>query len=277
MKLELERERLQLKATLEREKLGAQREREQMRIRAQMARIEAEKSIEDAKLIAEKARQDERLAAEAAKIRSDIEREERARPVDTIEVKVKRYGDAIRNSMYKLSDSSPLEFIPFIGNFEHLCSELRVPPELRVNLLTPYLPDHCRTLISRMGSTDKTSYDKVKTFLMEQLRLVPSYFCDEFNKMTRKYNETFKSYIYRLSTMLDYYLSSRKVKSFDDLCNLLVCDRIKSVLSDGALGHVLRFESNLDGKWASKDQLADTLDVYFNKTLTSLVVLKLVP
>lgn len=64
--------------------------------------------------------------------------------------------------------------------------------------------------------------------------------------------------------MLDYYLISRKVNSFEALRDLLICDRIKSILSDGALGHVLRFESNLADKWASKDQLADILDVYFH-------------
>jgi hypothetical protein len=52
----------------------------------------------------------------------------------------------------------------------------------------------------------------------------------------------FKSYIGRLDTLLSYYLESRKAKDFQSLFQLLLCDRIKSVLPEGALSHLLRFE-----------------------------------
>ena len=43
----------------------------------------------------------------------------------------------------------------------------------------------------------------------------------------------------KLKGLLDYYLESRGVKDFAQLCELLVCDRIKSVLSEGCLKYVL--------------------------------------
>ena len=50
----------------------------------------------------------------------------------------------------------------------------------------------------------------VNEFLMNQLRLVPSYFVDEFNRITcdvtRNVGEMFKCYMYRLSMLLWYYL-----------------------------------------------------------------------
>jgi len=39
------------------------------------------------------------------------------------------------------------------------------------------------------------SYDYAKQYLLERLRLVPSYFVDAFNRVVRQTNETFKSYI----------------------------------------------------------------------------------
>src|SRR5664279_1361712 len=97
---------------------------------------------------------------------------------------------------------------------------------------------------------------------MGQLRLVPSYFIDEFNRLTRLPAETFKSYTSRLSTLLKYYLDSKKVSTFDELIQLLICDRVKSVLPEGALSHLLRFELSLPNQWANRDQLVDVLDTY---------------
>ena len=69
-------------------------------------------------------------------------------------------------------------------------------------------------------------------------------------------------YASRLSILLSYYLDSRKVKDFESLVQLIVCDRIKSVLPEGALSHLLRYEATLSDQWATRDQLADVLDTY---------------
>ena len=67
---------------------------------------------------------------------------------------------------------------------------------------------------------------------MNQLRLVPSYFVDEFNRVTRNVGETFKSYMSRLSMLLRYYSQSRKVDDFDSLFQLLICNKVKASLSE---------------------------------------------
>ena len=55
-------------------------------------------------------------------------------------------------------------------------------------------------------------------------------------------------------------MASRKVTSFDKLCELLVCDRIKSVLTEGCLKHVLSIESSTDTGWMGKADLTSALD-----------------
>ena len=116
--------------------------------------------------------------------------------------RVKQYGDAIRNSVSKMTDNSPIDFLPFIANFERLFDSLVVPPELRVSLITPYLSDRCRNLINRLQGEDATSYEFVKQYLMDQLRLVPSYFVDQFNHITKYQSETYKSFASRTSHYL---------------------------------------------------------------------------
>ena len=85
----------------------------------------------------------------------------------------------------------------------------------------------------------------MKQYLLEQFRLVPQYFLEQFNAVVRQSNETFKSFASRLSLLLNYYLTSRKVTTFDELRDLLICDRVKSVLSEGSLSHVLSVETTL--------------------------------
>ena len=100
-----------------------------------------------------------------------------------------------------MSEHSPLDFLPFIAKFENLLIELSVHKDLWVTLMTPYLSERCRTLVNRLQGDDATSYDYVKKYLMEQLRLVPSYFIDEFNRLVRPQSETYKSYICRVCTV----------------------------------------------------------------------------
>jgi len=52
------------------------------------------------------------------------------------------------------------------------------------------------------------------------------------------------------------------VHDFDELCQLLLCDRMKFVLPEGALSHLLRYDATLERKWANKNGLADVMDTY---------------
>jgi hypothetical protein len=175
---------------------------------------------------------------------------------------LKQYGDAIRNMVSKMSENSSHEFISFITKFDQVFETLGVPNELRVALLTPYLSEKCRTLINQLTGEDASSYEVVKQYLMNQLRLVPSYFVDQFNRIVRGVNETYKGYMSRLAMLLRYYLKSRNVTDFETLFQLLVCDKVKASLSENVLSHVLRNEVILPDQWADVNELADILDTY---------------
>ena len=74
-----------------------------------------------------------------------------------------------------------------------------------------------------------------------------------------------KSYVAfasRLKGLLNYYLESRHVDDFDGLFELLICDRIKSSLSEACLRHVLSVENATERGWLDVDDLSDAIDKY---------------
>jgi len=68
------------------------------------------------------------------------------------------------------------------------------------------------------------------------------------------------SYASELRGLLKYYLESRKVTDFESVCDLVVCDRIKSTLSESCLKDVLSIESSRDDGWLPIKELTECLD-----------------
>jgi len=66
----------------------------------------------------------------------------------------------------------------------------------------------------------------------------------------------------RLKGLLNYYLDSRYVTDFAKLCELLVCDRIKSTLPDSCLQYVLSIKSGTKEGWMPVEELTSSIDRY---------------
>ena len=62
--------------------------------------------------------------------------------------------------------------------------------------------------------------------------------------------------------LLDYYLNSRGITDVVSLKELIVSDRVKTVLSECMVNHVLRSKVSLPRAFASPNELADVLDKY---------------
>ena len=58
-------------------------------------------------------------------------------------------------------------------------------------------------------------------------------------------------------------MESRNANKFDLLIELLICDRIKSQLSEGALFHILGIENQYRNGWLHLDKLVESLDVFY--------------
>ena len=68
------------------------------------------------------------------------------------------------------------------------------------------------------------------------------------------------AYASKLRSLLNYYLESRNVSNYDRLCELLVCDRIKTILSESCLKYILSIERSRDDGWLAVKDSTESID-----------------
>jgi len=103
-------------------------------------------------------------------------------------------------------------------------------------------------------------YNSVRDVILREHRLTSCAYLELFNKLTRAQGETTVMYCARLKSLLSMYAESRKVSTFDDMMSLIVCDRIKSTLSENCLRHVLSVEASTKAGWLQAQELAECVD-----------------
>jgi len=173
----------------------------------------------------------------------------------------KRYGDALRGTLSRMpSDAADLP--AFFENAERLFADIKAPETIRAQLLTPYLSDKARVLVSKMDQTRASSYKEVKTMILREYKMTPLAYFNKYQTATKQADETYVMFVNRLKTLLGYYVASRNVSTFQKLISLLVADHAKSMLSGDCLNHVLTVENTLDDGWLTHDKLAETVDAY---------------
>ena len=206
---DLEKEEEKRRYSIERKEAN---ERHRLEIRMRQEEIELRKQkARDHEM--EASRRDEEMRRAAARENRDREKNE------AVVAKVKLFGDAMRNSAFKMSND-PLGLLPFFENVECSYQELLVPDNLRVQLLRPYLSERAKVLLTRLDTDIAKDYVKVKEYLLHQFELSPRVFLAKFNTVTRQSDETMVLFSSKLKALLTYYLNSRKVDSvcFIDNC-----------------------------------------------------------
>ena len=128
-------------------------------------------------------------------------------------------------------------------NVEQLFDVYKVATDLKALLIMPYLNDKAMSIVSKLTPDVGGDYLRLKGALLHEHKLSPNTYLKRFNSCRKSGEETFVAFASRLKGLLNYYLDSRYVTDFTKLCELLVCDRIKSTWSDSCLQYVLSIES----------------------------------
>ena len=192
--------------------------------------------------------------------RTRAEQEERHR--DSTVAKLKLWGDALRNTITKMP-TEPVDVISWFICLERLFNQLQVPNELRAVLMRPHLSERAKALLPRCDVARSADYDAIKKYLLQEMRLSSSVYLDKFNSVTRDSTETFQQFSLRLLSLFEFYVQSRKVdSSYDKLLELVVYDRINSVLPQFLAKHVLALESAHKDGWLGRQALVEALDAY---------------
>jgi len=116
--------------------------------------------------------------------------------------------------------------------------------------------------VSKLTPNVDGYYLRLKDALLHEFKLSPNTYLERFNSCCKSGEEAFVAFASRLKGLLNYYLDSRYVTDFAKLCELLVCSRIKSTLSDSCLQYVLSIESVTKDGWMPVEELTSSIDRY---------------
>jgi len=150
----------------------------------------------------------------------------------------------------------------FFRNVEQLFLDYDVPSALQAILIRPFLNEKAKSILEKLSAEILGDYTRLKAALLQEFKLSVNVYLERFNTCREDTDETYVAFVSRLKGLLDYYLESRRVDNFEKLCELLVCDRVKSVLPEGCLRYVLSIESSKDPSWLDLRALTEAVDRY---------------
>ena len=246
-----ERETASENARLEREAAKERNEREVEERRLANARYEQlmqgmiemqrsnKESIERAadKQMADRAQQIEREAGQEAHL-------------------LKTFGNLLKLSL-SVAPESDMEVCTWLDSVQSAMEHLKVPPHIRGKLLIPFLNKRAKLLVVKMPEDVIDDWGKFVEQLRVGFRQTSSQLLRNLNNAQRKPGESFKSFYHRLEAIYRHYLNSRNVGTFKDLVELLLCDKLKSLMSDQLRSHITSLEVD---KWLRIDRLCDVAD-----------------
>ena len=139
-----------------------------------------------------------------------------------------------------------------LRNGKELFAVYDIPASLQAILIQPFLNDRARTYLTKLDPRVCGDYTQLQDAMLQEFKLSANVYLERFNTCIKSADDMYVSFASKLTGLLDYYLESRHVTTYEQLCELLVCDRIKSVLSEGCLRYILSIESAKDTGWLRK-------------------------
>ena len=119
-----------------------------------------------------------------------------------------------------------------------------------------------KSILGKLSAEILGDYTRLKAALLQEFKLSANVYLERFNTCRKDTHEMYVAFASRLKGLLDYYLESRRVGNFEKWCELLICDRVKSVFPEGCLRYVLSIESSKDPSWLDLRALTEAVDRY---------------
>lgn len=126
-------------------------------------------------------------------------------------------------------------------------------------MVGPFLNQKAKQILARLSADMTSNYQTLKDAILREIKLSAATYLHRFNTCGKKAEETYVAYASRLQGLLNYYPDSKKVEDFKTLCEFLVCDRLKSILSKNCMKYVLSIESSKKG-WRPLKELTESVD-----------------
>ena len=157
---------------------------------------------------------------------------------------------------YQVSNLVPA----WLSKIRQIFEKNKIDADLQVTLITPYLTGRVREILQNHPETDLASFDALAERLKVEYGLTPAVNKFNFDNATRASEETFTQFCSRLTNLLATYLASKKVENYDQLCQLLIVDRLKSILPLAA--KMFLVDKEIDGENLTSVRAGNLLDTY---------------
>ena len=240
------------------------KEAQEMQMRAQEMQMNAiakltETQLEAVRMQTHQANKNHEIDLERA------ERAERARMEDSnnLTSRLKKAGDITRSFLYAMPESyTSADIAPYFNSIENMLKHNAINEDLWISLVMPYLNSRLKRMVANAPFQEFSDYTTWKSWLLNEIHLTPAVHLSNFNNAARKYDESCSQFVTRLAVLWKYYVESREVSSFDDVCKLIVSDKVKSMLSNDVRQFVLDKQNN--EKWQKPESIGKLVDLYEN-------------
>ena len=194
----------------------------------------------------------------------DSQQQPRAQREENIIAKTKRYGQAIQYALglHKMPQEAG-ELPAYFNCVDNIWETYGVPDELKAKLLIPQLTTRAKSLITKLPLAEQGDYTKLKEYLLKQHQLGPREYRARFLHAARNPGETWEAFTSRLANLFKYYTNSRNFKSFEELFDLCVCDKLRDTLPLTNLKHCLLAEKDQNISAQDLARLADDYESNF--------------
>lgn len=197
------------------------------------------------------------------------EREE-TRPSLSMEVRVKRASDVLKNTVGMMPEDG-LEIPVFFYHLERQFRLNSISDDLYLPLLNQLLNPKARRLIARLDDEDTYEYGALKEAILREFQLTPGRYREHFQTSTKLPGETFCQFTTRLEIALRQYFLSREIDIKDSdvgkqIFELLIADRLKDSLSRD-LREMIRVRELEE--WLKPNQICQLLDEYVSDKMLS--------
>ncbi|KAG0439795.1 hypothetical protein HPB47_016529, partial [Ixodes persulcatus] len=141
------------------------------------------------------------------------------------------YAKDLRAVLTKMPDTESL--VPaWFKNVDTLLASLKIPEEVQGAVILPFLNEKMRTFSASQSSGQIMPYAELKTKILRELKMTANEYRRLFYAARREEGESWAQFTTKLETFSLYYLSSREIKTIDELKELIIADRVKQVMPD---------------------------------------------
>lgn len=128
-------------------------------------------------------------------------------------------------------------------NVDVLFASLDIPSAVQGSVILPFLNERARSFVASQSHGEILAYPSLKDLILKELRLTANEYKRLFWVSHKSESESWNQFTTKLETLFEYYVTSRRVSTLDELKELMVSDRLKRAMSEELRGYVLQNET----------------------------------